>query len=278
MNAGAVGTRDQQHGSNTRRKKRKFSGPRNVKESCIGHRGILITCSPGQEAACRREAYHLLLEYFELFREKKKDIELSGNDLNQELSLEDELKQLRKQTSKTGLPNASTDLNMFYTIEVGVKGSVFFAFHSSVDVEPCEMVEKIMQDVERTKVRKCRYSVRFIPVDGICYARKEEASRLFCELLEKKLKQWKPLEKNSFAVVFRKRNNSGAHRNDFIEAIAQHMPSCFHVNLDKPNITILVEVLKTSCLIAIVENYDRYCKFNVHELWERLEMSEKNVQ
>ncbi|GJQ08330.1 hypothetical protein GpartN1_g121.t1 [Galdieria partita] len=251
--------------SQHQRKKRRFRfssiGSNSHKESCIGHRGILVTCSPTQEVACRREAYQLLLEYFDIFHEKDSKFPVS----NEVLSLDDELEQLRKEPSK-GLSDENVDLNAFYTLDVGVRGSVFFAFHSSIDLDPCELVYKIMQDVEVTKVRKCRYSVRFIPVDGICYARKEEVSHLFRGIAEKKLKTLAAQEKNSFAVVFRKRNNSSAHRTDFIAAIVDQMPATFHVKLRKPDFTVLVEVLRTSCLVTVVENYERYCKFNVHEI------------
>lgn len=236
-----------------------------------------MTCSPTQEAACRKEAYQLLLEYFEVIREKKHLVPPTSNCLNQGLSLEKELELLRRDSDKAGLAGQTIDLNMIYTLDIGVKGSVFFAFQPDVDVNPCELVYKIMEDVETTKVKKCRYSVRFVPVDGICYASKEEASLLFGKIAKNKLSDWNTQERNTFAVVFRKRNNSSAHRNEFIDAVAQQMPSTFRVKLEKPHLAILVEVLKTSCLIAIVENYERFCKFNVHELLQRLQTEREMV-
>ncbi|EME25923.1 THUMP domain-containing protein 1 [Galdieria sulphuraria] len=266
-NGARVGSTNQCDSNNRKKRRVKFSSLRtkNAKESCVGRRGILVTCSPTQEAACRREAYQLLLEYLEIFLEK----EPNNSVVNHALSLEDELEQLRKEPSKD-ISVKNVDLNLVYALDVGVKGSVFFAFQPSIVLDPCVLVYKIMQDVEMTKVRKCRYSVRFIPVDGVCYARKEEVSHLFREIAERKVNALAALEKNTFAVVFRKRNNSGVHRDEFIEAIAEQMPATFHVKLKNPDFSILVEVLKTSCLVTVVENYERYCKFNVHELWERL--------
>eukprot|EP00871_Galdieria_phlegrea_P001801 jgi/Galph1/2621/GphlegSOOS_G1309.1 len=252
--------------------------PPQNKSSCLGCRGVLVTCSPRQQAACSKEAYQILLEYAEIINDRKK-IENLNEESNcvEQVSLESELEQLRGYGTNT---NQTTDISLLHTfsqVQVGVKGSIFFAIVENSTIDPCELVYNIMNDIQETQTRRCRYSVRFIPVDGVCYAKYEQVSRAVESIFAKRFYPIREEQPNTFAVVFRKRNNTDAHREDFIRAVADKVPSAYRVDLKNPQYSILIEVLKTACFISVVQHYNEYYKFNVHELAERT-VSSQHVQ
>jgi hypothetical protein len=68
-----------------------------------------------------------------------------------------------------------------------------------------------------------------------------------------------------FAVEFEKRA-SNIDRMKSINAFAGVVPAPHKVNLSKPQRTIVVNVLKNTCGLAVVDDYKELCKFNIRVL------------
>ncbi|KAG2124124.1 hypothetical protein BD769DRAFT_1776608 [Suillus cothurnatus] len=69
-----------------------------------------------------------------------------------------------------------------------------------------------------------------------------------------------------YIVELRVRNHNTLTRMKIIQEVAKCMPSNYTVDLDDPDVFILVEVFKSTFGMNIVEDYYRFQKFNVIEL------------
>ena len=68
-----------------------------------------------------------------------------------------------------------------------------------------------------------------------------------------------------FAIDFEKRANN-IDRLKSINAFADVVPQPHKVNLSNPSKTILVNVIKNTCGVSVVENYKKLHKFNIRSL------------
>ncbi|KAG2124121.1 hypothetical protein BD769DRAFT_1359073, partial [Suillus cothurnatus] len=69
-----------------------------------------------------------------------------------------------------------------------------------------------------------------------------------------------------YKVELRIRNHNTPTRIEIIQEVAKCMPSNYTVDLDDPDVFILVEAFKSTFGMSIVEDYYRFQKFNVMEL------------
>jgi hypothetical protein len=111
-------------------------------------------------------------------------------------------------------------------------------------------------------VPSSRFVTRMIPIQATCFASEEEL-RLTCTQL---LKIYFPRDTKSFAVVSKRRNCGGLKRDQIIDTIAsivlELVPGC-QVHLDKPQITVMVEICRTLCGISVLKCAQDYKNFNL---------------
>ncbi|KAL0437189.1 UNVERIFIED_CONTAM: hypothetical protein Sradi_0426800 [Sesamum radiatum] len=72
--------------------------------------------------------------------------------------------------------------------------------------------------------------------------------------------------KKQFAVLYDARANTGIDRTKVIDAVAKSVPSLHKVDLANPDINIVVQIVKTVCLIGVVEKYKELAKYNIRQL------------
>ncbi|CDP08519.1 unnamed protein product [Coffea canephora] len=107
--------------------------------------------------------------------------------------------------------------------------------------------------------------LRVLPVELSCYASEEEIVRAIKPFIAKyfPVEAQKP---HKFAVLYEARANIGIDRTKIIDAVAKSVPSPHKVDLSHPDIHIVVQIVKTVCLIGLVEKYKELAKFNVRQL------------
>lgn len=291
------GKRQRPRGSFGRRKhdKKKFRKITNpsVRKSDLtgGLSGILFSCTPHRENQAYREAALLLSKHCEELDEnpeivRNNDAEkIDGNGKNPQEEKPSDNKVI--QEGKTVLKSLDDELdslrneddNMFTQVETNVNGAVFIRINKpSIDLEG--LVEKSLREARASGSPNSRHCIRIIPVHTTCYAKPEEAAKAAALVAKEhfpKLPETIEEEKSddhskkaslTYAIAFRARLNSGVHRDDYISAIAtavQNIDSRYKVNLTAPDVTLIVEVLKTSCCIGTFRHFFQLAKMNLRE-------------
>ncbi|XP_019397770.1 PREDICTED: THUMP domain-containing protein 1 [Crocodylus porosus] len=226
-----------------------------------GMQGILITCNMN-ERKCVGEAYSLLGEYGEqLYGPEKfsdQDDKLSGSEEEEddvEAALKKEINQIRTSTEQK--------LRRFQSVESGANNVVFIR---TLGIEPEKLVHHILKDMHTTKKKKTRVILRMLPISGTCKAFLEDMKKYTETFFE----PWfKAPNKGTFQIVYKARNNSHMSREEVIKELAGIVGSLNpenKVDLNNPEYTIVVEIIKNVCCLSVVKDYVLFRKYNLQEV------------
>ncbi|XP_067162283.1 THUMP domain-containing protein 1 [Apteryx mantelli] len=228
-------------------------------------RGILITCNMN-ERKCVGEAYSLLGEYGDLLYgpEQFSDREerLSGSEREEEEEDDDVEAALKKEVDQI---RASTEhkLRRFQSVESGANNVVFIRTRG---IEPENLVHHILKDMHTTKKKKTRVILRMLPISGTCKAFIEDMKKYTETFFE----PWfKAPNKGTFQIVYKARNNSHMSREEVIKELAGIVGSLNpenKVDLNNPQYTIVVEIIKNVCCLSVVRDYVLFRKYNLQEV------------
>ncbi|KAL7202615.1 hypothetical protein ACSBR1_034143 [Camellia fascicularis] len=97
------------------------------------------------------------------------------------------------------------------------------------------------------------------------YASEDEITRAIQPLIS----QYFPVETQTalkFAVLYEARANAGVDRMKIINAVAKSVPAPHKVDLNNPDKNIVVHIVKTMCLMGVVEKYKELAKYNLRQL------------
>ncbi|NXC15885.1 THUM1 protein, partial [Corythaeola cristata] len=224
---------------------------------------ILITCNMN-ERKCVGEAYSLLGEYGDLLYgpEQFSDHEerLSGSEREED---EDDVEAALKK--EVGQIRASTEqkLRRFQSVESGANNVVFIRTRG---IEPENLVHHILKDMHATKKKKTRVILRMLPISGTCKAFMEDMKKYTETFFE----PWfKAPNKSTFQIVYKARNNSHMSREEVIKELAGIVGSLNpenKVDLNNPQYTIVVEIIKNVCCLSVVKDYVLFRKYNLQEV------------
>lgn len=154
----------------------------------------------------------------------------------------------------------------FSKIDTGCNGVVFIQMRRrDGDPSPGDIVQHMMESASATKKHISRFLLRVLPVELSCYASEEEISRAIKPVIER----YFPVNTEApvkFAVEYAARANSGIERMKIIDAVAKSVPGPHKVDLKNPEKTIIVQIVKTVCLIGVLEKYKELAKYNLRQL------------
>uniref|UniRef100_A0A2S2QKB6 THUMP domain-containing protein 1 n=1 Tax=Sipha flava TaxID=143950 RepID=A0A2S2QKB6_9HEMI len=214
-------------------------------------KGFLCTCSFG-EKDCQKEAINLLREYSEekdnLLEDNTGTVEESTDIMD---SMDNELQNLSNKDN--------SDWKKFTPLATGVGNCLFIG--TTIE-DPCELMYKILEDIENTKVQKTKFLLRMIPISITCKANLQSITTAFIDLFAKHFSS----EPTTFAIMFNHRYNNSVKRDQIINELANQVASLGEHSVDLSGgakKTIIVEVVKSVCCLSVVENYRRFCKFNL---------------
>ncbi|TRM64403.1 hypothetical protein BD626DRAFT_536395 [Schizophyllum amplum] len=237
-----------------KKKKYRSDGTPIWSKATIEGPGIWATCVKGKERQAVGELYDLLEslsteiwppEQPQGSSEAASNIDSEGEE---ELSIE---AQIAKEVSAIKRPAAEKRI------------LVFMACRAPVD--PVILVTRHMKNVETTGITRTRNTHRLLPVSGSCTTNIPEIQAL-CRDVFDKFTSKRSGAAFKYKIELRIRNHSTLTRNAIIQGIAECVPPEFAVDLNEPDVFILVEVFKSVCGIGIVEDYYRLHKFNVAEV------------
>ncbi|KAG5680594.1 hypothetical protein PVAND_010090 [Polypedilum vanderplanki] len=229
----------------------------------IGDKGFLVTYN-FKEKESVREIYKLLNEYYQDQHNAEKNEETpknkEGSD-DEEEEEEDITKQLNAEIDKAKQETKEKS-NLFQALETGTNSCVFI---KTTIEDYRNLCFKIVKDLFDTKVKKTRFTNRFIPVDRVCRANITDIVNNAGELFDLHFLK----ESSTFAINFNRRCNNDIIRDDVIKELAALVTQKNiknKVNLKFPEKTILVEIIKGLCLISIIPDYIKLRKYNLNEI------------
>ncbi|XP_061882573.1 THUMP domain-containing protein 1 [Entelurus aequoreus] len=251
-----------QQGEGRKRNKKHYVGQphnkrwRGGRELEVGMEGILVTCNMNQKK-CTAEAFDLLNEYADKLYgpEKFPGGEGSCPDEDVDDALKREVAQLR------GPPGYQE--RRFQALESGANNVIFIRTRN---LESDKLVHHILSDLHATKKKKTRVILRMLPVMGTCRAFLDDILKYLSTFLQPWFKRPNTA---TYQVVYKARNNNHSKREDVIKSVAGlvgKMNSKNRVNLGKPDLTIMLEVIKAVCCVSVAREYTVYKKYNLQEV------------
>ncbi|KIK16105.1 hypothetical protein PISMIDRAFT_30940 [Pisolithus microcarpus 441] len=136
-------------------------------------------------------------------------------------------------------------------------------------VDPVRLVTTHVQNVQQTGITKTRYTHRLTPVSGTCFAGLPEIHSLCRHVFPRFFAEnggSDPPRTHKYKIELRIRNHSTLTRMEVIQEVAKCVPESYMVDLDDPEVFVLVEVFKNVCGVSILKDFYRLQKFNVMAL------------
>uniref|UniRef100_A0A673JB17 THUMP domain-containing protein 1 n=1 Tax=Sinocyclocheilus rhinocerous TaxID=307959 RepID=A0A673JB17_9TELE len=241
--------------------KKRFGGhahkkQRGARELQVGAQGVLVTCNMN-ERKCTSEAFSLLSEYADALYGPEQDSlsEDEEDDEDAEAALKKEVSQIQS--------SMKTHQQRFSAVDSGAHNVVFIRTHG---VDPEQLVHHILSDLYQTKKRKSRVILRMLPVSGTCKAFPEDMEKFLSVFLERWFRA--PL-RATYQICFKARNSSHSKREEVIKAVAGlvgKLNPLNKVDLTNPELSIIIEIIKTVCCVSVLKDYTLYRKYNLQEV------------
>ncbi|CAJ0939646.1 unnamed protein product, partial [Mesorhabditis belari] len=217
----------------------------NTKQKSVepGLSGLLFTCHQDERRAIA-EAYSLIDQLCG-FDEKKAAAEQEDDDA----ALEKECAEMRSKGGKW---------NQRKQRPTGVKNNLFV---SIPDVDASTLAAKLVDLCQ--KEQRCRFIQRVLPVERTEAAELTQLNKIIPELVKKYL-----VEKDgiypTYALDFKARNNDSIKRDNALEmlddAVVALCPAA-KVNLSDPDVTFIVQIVKTTILAGVVHGFQRKSRY-----------------
>uniref|UniRef100_A0A8C1LY62 THUMP domain-containing protein 1 n=1 Tax=Cyprinus carpio TaxID=7962 RepID=A0A8C1LY62_CYPCA len=253
--------------SETRKRSRKrFGGhahkkPKGSRELEVGAQGVLITCNMN-ERKCTSEAFSLLNEYADALYGPEQPADTQDSLSEEEEDDEDAEAALKKEVSQIQM-SMKTHQQRFTAVDSGANNVVFIRTHG---VDPEQLVHHILSDLHQTKKRKSRVILRMLPVSGTCRAFPEDMEKFLSVFLER---WFRAPQRATYQICFKARNSSHNKREEVIKAVAGlvgKLNPLNKVDLTNPELSIIIEIIKTVCCVSVLKDYTLFRKYNLQEV------------
>ncbi|CAG8484937.1 11332_t:CDS:2 [Paraglomus occultum] len=229
-----------------RSKNRYFSRNKGLKANISG---VFVSCTRGKEGKAVGECYDLFTRYAnELYPIEEESLD----EVDIALSIDLERQQL---TAKS---------NRFMSIPIDAGCLIFIKVEDPV--APVELVHAILNDLAITRQKSTRFIQRLIPIEKTCHAKMEDIECMARKLLKPHFHPEDENEKRqiTFAIQPRIRFNQKIVKMDLIKKIAEVVGDGHVVNLNDPELVIIVEIFKACMSICQIRH--RFYPLTVDDL------------
>jgi tRNA acetyltransferase TAN1 len=232
--------------------------------------GVYATCNRGKEQQCRKELLNLLSEkmeeYFDLSKVED-DPEEEGRregDEKEDVSIEDQIAKELAEMKETKVSKKA----MLLPIELGCECLVFIKTRKPIDPEI--LVENICSESYETKVKTTRYTQKLTPVTFSVSPSVDEIKKLAKLVLAPHFHQKTDQKPLKFAIQVAKRNFNVLPKHEIIQTIAECVgrEHGHQVDLKQYDKLIMVECYKSNIGMSVVNNYLKFNKFNLQQIYE----------
>ncbi|KAG7663357.1 uncharacterized protein J8A68_003105 [[Candida] subhashii] len=233
--------------------------------------GIYATCNRNKEKACKQELMLYLQDKIEeLYKvsELEDEEDEDESSVKEELSIEDKLQQELNEMKES----SKNKTNLLTPIDIDCECLVFIKTKKPIDPE--ELVEKVCEESYESTVKRTRYTQKLSPVMDSCSASKEELQNLTRRVLARHFHQSEDQKPIKFAININKRNFNTLNKDQMIKAIAECVGNehGHKVDLKDYDKLILVECFKNNIGMSVVNNYQKYNKYNLQQIYEKKEV------
>ena len=182
---------------------------------------------------------------------------------------------------------ASGPPRRFRNVETDTECFLFISVAPPFD--PYRLVYTILSDVELSGEPHSRFVQRLTPVSATCAANAADLASLARTILPTFFGT-NQAQAKTFKIDPRIRSHSKLKRNDVIQTIAAAIPTgvdpdnpaesvrIHNANLTAPDYWIVVEVVKNSAAISVVDEYERYKKMNLQSVAQAANERKAQVQ
>jgi|TARA_B100000405_G_scaffold301553_1_gene263106 tRNA(Ser,Leu) C12 N-acetylase TAN1 len=151
----------------------------------------------------------------------------------------------------------------------GSPGTIFVALRpDNTTVDPVLLARALIEEADHVGAEgwtKTAHTQRIIPVESI--APEMDYLQLAKQIVSQRFPEIQPqLEpKKSFAVRYEE-HSPALHLNsaEVQKAVADLVPDSYTVNLENPDLTILMVVAGGSVMMSVVEGYEKLHRFHIH--------------
>ncbi|SAM01787.1 hypothetical protein [Absidia glauca] len=220
--------------------------------------GILVMCTRARENRAVKEAIDLFNQYADQLYPNTNDAPQDDSDEPEDLeaSIAKELAEL-KDTKKD-------KMERFTSISTATDCSKLESNETGPGIEPSKFVHDLLVDMAAKQIKKTRYLSRFLPVQQTCMANLPEMQRVAKLVIHPQFNE--PNEDGTFGVVPRLRNCTKLDRMEVIKTFAASVGEGHEVNLEDPDLVILVDVTRTVCSMSVVKDFGKLRKYNLESL------------
>ncbi|KAJ1909624.1 hypothetical protein IWQ60_011069 [Tieghemiomyces parasiticus] len=239
--------------------------------------GVLVTCIRTKEKRCTQEMLVLFATYLpELYPDlwataAEEEDQAEGKEAEPvgAVSLEEEI---AREVAELKRPL----IHRFFTPLPTLTECMVF-FQTAPGIDPVALVNHVIRDLAKSQAKPTRFANRLIPVTDTCLASLPDITKMAKSLLAPAFHQ-PDNPSRTFAIIPKIRNNQKVDRTALIETVAGLVGPAHTVNLEDPAYFIIVEVLKSVCMMSVVTDYYRYRKYNLFSLCDPSRKEEKAVE
>ncbi|GIL89684.1 hypothetical protein Vretifemale_17458 [Volvox reticuliferus] len=160
----------------------------------------------------------------------------------------------------------------FQVHDTGVKGCMFVVFPSDPQPGapgPVEVVRSIALEAKEKKQVRGRHLVRLLPVTHSCFAGLDQIRTVAPKIVAPHFPEGEDATPVEFSVEYEHRSADGFDRMEVINAFTAAIKTPPHkVNLTSPSASVLVQLIRNGCAMAVVPGYRELARFNLRRLAE----------
>jgi len=163
----------------------------------------------------------------------------------------------------------SSKLDKYQHIDMGIQGTVLIVINDE-DCDPDLIVASIFRKMSETKKTLFALCTRLYPISIASKASIEsiQDNSSIKEYISKYMCSSRPVIK--FRIVYKKSLNNEIRRLEVIKAIASFVDPKHKVDMKSPDVTIIINVMKSICTVALSSNHHRYCEYSVFRFLKSL--------
>ncbi|EGC38612.1 hypothetical protein DICPUDRAFT_148721 [Dictyostelium purpureum] len=217
---------------------------------CTSGNGLIFTFGNGREKQASKDINKVLDEYIDKFKDIAAETKKKANsdDFDFDSAFQAELQQIKESSG-------SKSKYVKYTLKCN--GVAYMSLNSGIN--PIELTSKIFKDAQDTKALKSKEINRIIPIQKTCHLSNifEETQSLVNQYFNVDNKVYK------YKIEFKSRMNNKINKVEYIQELAKLVDPKHIVDLDNPELTIIVEIVNFYCFLSIVSNYNQCKRFNL---------------
>lgn len=230
-----------------------------------GIAGVYASCPRSREKQCMDELLNLFTEKIEEYGIKP--LETKEQEPGKEMSLEEsiaaELAELKDEGKKNeGQPK------LVEPIRLDQECIVFIKLRRPIDPE--KFVHDVVADIYNLGTKRTKYTQKLSPVQHSCNATVEELQKLSKKVMERHF-HTPGAQGIKYAIHVNRRNFSALEKMDIIRKVAECMghDQGHVVDLKNYDKLILVECFKNNIGMSVLEDYLKYNRYNLDQMFEQ---------